>query len=73
MPPARPVWGRVALGVVITFVVLLAVSGLALMLGADDAAGRAFGAVELIMGLLILGLLVPMWRGPRPPRPGPLA
>lgn len=63
------------MGVVTTFVVLLAVSGLALVLGADDAAGRAFGAVELIMGLLILGLLVPiwLWRGPRPPRPGPLA
>lgn len=73
MPPARSVRGRVALGVVTALVVLLAASGLALVVGASDMAGRAFGAVELTMGLLILGLLVPMWRGPRPPGPGPAA
>jgi hypothetical protein len=61
------------LGVITVFVALLAVSGLALVVSADDAAGRAFGAFQLIIGVVILGLLVPMWRGPRPPRPGPLA
>jgi hypothetical protein len=70
MPPARPVRGRIALGVVTAFVVLLALSGMALVVSAGDATGRAFGAVELAMGLLILSLLVPMWRGPRPPGPG---
>jgi hypothetical protein len=70
VPPARPVRGRIALGVVTAFVVLLALSGMALVVSAGDAAGRAFGAVELAMGLLILSLLVPMWRGPRPPGPG---
>jgi hypothetical protein len=73
MSPARPARGRIALGVVTAFVALLAVSGLALVVSASDVAGRAFGAFQLIIGALILGLLVPAWRGPRPPRPGPLA
>ncbi len=74
MPPARPPRSRrIALGVATAFVVLLAVSGVGLLVGADDAVGRAFGAFQLVIGGLILGLLVPVWRGPRPPRPGPLA
>jgi hypothetical protein len=71
MPPAHPVRGRIALGFVTAFVLLLAVSGLALVVGADDAVGRAFGAVQLIVGAVILAIMVPLWRGPRPPRPGP--
>src|SRR5262245_26422861 len=70
MAPARPARGRIALGVVTAFVVLLALSGMGLVVSAGDATGRAFGAVELAMGLLILSRLVPMWRGPRPPGPG---
>ncbi len=73
MPTARPARGRIALGVVTAFVVLLAVSGLALVVGADDVAGRAVGVFQLIIGVAILGLVVPMWRGPRPPGPGPAA
>ncbi len=71
MPPAHPARGRIALGVVTAFVALLAVSGLALVVSADDAGGRAFGAFELIVGVLILVLLVPVWRGPGPPGRGP--
>ena len=71
MPPAHPVRGRIALGFVTAFVLLLAVSGLALVVGADDASGRAFGAFQLIIGAVILAIMVPLWRGPRPPRPGP--
>jgi hypothetical protein len=74
MAPDRSAGGRAALGVVTAFVGLLAVSGLALVVGADDPAGRIFGVVQLGMGLLILRLLAPMWRGPQPPDgPGPQA
>jgi hypothetical protein len=72
MPPARPARSRIPLGVVTAFVALLAVTGLTLVVSADDAAGRIFGAFQLILGVVILALLLPMWRGPRPPRPGPL-
>jgi hypothetical protein len=71
MPPARPIRGRIALGFVTAFVLLLAVSGLALVVGADDVVGRVVGVFQLVAGAVILAVMVPLWRGSRPPRPGP--
>jgi hypothetical protein len=70
VPPARPARSRIALGFVTAFVLLLMVSGLALLVGADDAAGRAFGAFQVLAGAVILLALAPVWRGPRRPGPG---
>ena len=69
MSPARPAKGRIALGFATAFVLLLVVSGLALLIGASDVAGRAFGAFQILAGVGILFALVPAWRGPRPPGP----
>ncbi|HYY81880.1 MAG TPA: hypothetical protein VFD04_22260 [Actinomycetes bacterium] len=72
MPPADPApHRRGALGLVTAFVLLLAVTGLALLFGADDPAGRVFGGVQLLLALLLLALLRPSWRGPSPPGSGP--
>jgi hypothetical protein len=71
VPPARQTPRRGALGVVGAFVALLTVTGVALLVGAKEPEGRIFGAVQLAFGAGLLALLWPVWRGPRPPGPGP--